>query len=127
MLPFLRFTITISRFSITILFLQAICLSFPDTSVLSYACAYEQSDSDKSSEITRLSDQLRTADPEGRREAAMGLSHFKEKAVLSILLGALNDSSPTVRAAVVTSLGNIGDSSVVTSLAPLLATDKEVF
>ena len=125
--PFLRFTITISRFSITILFLQAISLSFLDTSVLCYSSTYQQIDSDKSSEITRLSHQIRSADNEGRREAAMSLSHFKEKAVLSILLGALNDSSPTVRAAVVTSLGQVGDSSIVTSLAPLLATDKEVF
>jgi len=125
--PFLRFITTISRFSIIILFLQAISLSFAHALFLSHASGYQQSSSDKDPEIVRLADQLRTADPEGRREAVMGLSHFKEKAVTSILVGALNDSSPTVRAAVVTALGNIGDSSVVTSLAPLLAADKEVF
>jgi len=125
--PFLWFTTTISRFSIIILFLQTISFSFLHASVLSYALGHQQSSSDKDSEIALLSDQLRTGDAEARRDAAMSLSHFKEKAVVSILLGALNDSSPTVRAAVVTALGNIGDSSVVTSLAPLLAADKEVF
>jgi HEAT repeat protein len=125
--PFPRFTTTLSRFSIIILFLQAICLSSLHASVLPHASAYLQSSSEKDSEIARLADQLRTADPEGRREAAMGLSHFREKAVTSILVGALSDSSPTVRAAVVTALGHIGDSSVVTSLTPLLAADKEVF
>ena len=121
----LRVTNTVS-FSIIIL-LQAICLSFLQPAVLSHVPAYQQSSNDRDSEIARLSVQLRSADPEGRRDAAMSLSHFKEKTAGSILMGALNDSSPVVRAAIVTALGDIGDASAVSSLTRLLASDKDVF
>jgi len=77
--------------------------------------------------MARLSAQLKSADTEGRREAAMSLSRFKDKAVASLLLDALDDPSPIVRAAVVTALGDIADSSVVRALTRVLTSDKEVF
>jgi HEAT repeat protein len=123
----LRFTCTISRFSIIILLPQAICLTFLQNIGFSNETAYEQASNEKDSDVARLSAQLKTADTEGRREAAMGLSHFEDKAVTSVLLDAVNDPSPIVRSAVVTALGDLGDSSVVIALNRVLASDKEVF
>jgi HEAT repeat protein len=122
-----RFTHCIARFSIIILLPQSLCFSFIRTAILSYGPVFLQSSSEKDAEISRLSVQLRTADPEGRREAAMMLSHLKDKGAIPALIQALTDKSSLVRAAVVTALGDLGDSSVVTALTSTLTSDKDVF
>src|SRR5262249_17848867 len=123
----LRFPYIIARFSIVIFLAQAFNSSFLHAGVLTSVPAHQQSSSERDAEIARLSVQLRTADPEGRREAAISLSHFKNNAATSALIAALADSSLLVRAAAATSLGDIGDSSAVGALASRLASDKEDF
>jgi HEAT repeat protein len=122
-----RFTQTIAPFSIIFLLLLALGLSVAHTAVFADESTYQQPSGDKEAEITRLSTQLRTADPEARRDAAMALAHIKDKAVVPVLIGALNDQAPMVRAAVVTALGHLGDSSAVAALVSRLSSDKEVF
>src|SRR4029453_10274080 len=107
-----RFNQTIAHVSIIFLLHLASGLSVVQAAPLADGSAYQQP-STREAEIARLSTQLRTADPEGRREAAMALCHIEDKAVISILVGGLDDKEPMVRAAVVTALGQRGDSSVV--------------
>jgi HEAT repeat protein len=122
-----RFNQTIAPFSIIFLLHLASGLSVVQAAPLADGSAYQQPSTNKEAEIARLSTQLRTADPEGRREAAMALCHIEDKAVISILVGGLDDKEPMVRAAVVTALGQRGDSSVVPAIVSRLSSDKEVF
>jgi len=121
------FTHSISPFSIIFLLQLAHGLSFVQAAPLAGGAAYQQPSGDKEAEIARLSTQLRTADPEGRREAAIALSHIRDKAITSILIGGLDDPAPMVRAAVVTALGQSGDPSAVNAIVSRLSSDKEVF
>ncbi len=78
-------------------------------------------------EVARWSAQLRSADQEARRDAAMNLARIEGAAATSALLSALRDASPLVRAVVVAGLGERADASVASAIAAQLASDKDVF
>jgi HEAT repeat protein len=78
-------------------------------------------------EVAHWSAQLKSGDPEERREAAMKLSRIEGSAATSSLVSALTDPSPLVRGAVVASLGERADTSVASPLAARLTSDKDAF
>lgn len=78
-------------------------------------------------EVAHWSAQLKSADQEERRDAAMKLSRIEGSAATSALVSALTDPSPLVRAAVAASLGERADTSVASPLAARLASDKDAF
>ena len=78
-------------------------------------------------EVAHWSAQLKSADQEERRDAAMKLSRIEGSAATSALVSALTDRSPLVRAAVVASLGERADTSVASPLAARLTSDKDAF
>ena len=78
-------------------------------------------------EVARWSAQLKSGDPEERREAAMKLSGVEGSAATSALVSALTDPSSLVRASVVASLGERADTSVASPLAASLTSDKDAF
>ena len=78
-------------------------------------------------EVAHWSAQLKSGDPEQRREAAMKLSRLEGSAATSALVSALTDASPLVRGAVVASLGEREDPSVASPLAARLTSDKDAF
>ena len=78
-------------------------------------------------EVAHWSAQLKSGDPEQRREAAMKLSRIEGSAATSALVSALTDASPLVRGAVVASLGERADPSAAAALAARLTSDKDAF
>lgn len=78
-------------------------------------------------EVAHWSAQLKSADVQERREAAMSLSRIDGEAATSALVGALTDPSPLVRAVVAAGLGERPDPSVVPLLAARLTSDKDAF
>ena len=78
-------------------------------------------------EVGQWSAQLKSGDPEQRREAAMQLSRIEGNAATSALVSALTDPSPLVRGAVAASLGERADPSVASPLGARLTSDKDAF
>ena len=78
-------------------------------------------------EVAHWSTQLKSGDPEERREAAMKLSRLEGGAATSALVSALTDPSPLVRGAVAASLGERADPSVASPLGARLTSDKDAF
>ena len=78
-------------------------------------------------EVAHWSAQLKSGDPEERREAAMKLSRIEGSAATSALVSALTDPSPLVRGAVAASLGERADASVASPLGARLTSDKDAF
>jgi HEAT repeat protein len=94
---------------------------------LARAPVCQQKSSPTDSEVTHWQSQLRSSSVEERREAAMQLALLKSEAAFRALASAVNDPSPQVRAAVVTSLAEHGDEAAVSILAARLAIEKDRF
>lgn len=79
------------------------------------------------SEVARWAAQLKSGDLEERRDAVVSLSRLDGDAALSALVSALSDVSSSVRAHVLTSLGERSDPKVVPLIVSRLASDKDPF
>lgn len=78
-------------------------------------------------EVAHWSAQLKSADPEERRNAVLILSNLDGDTATSALLTALTDKSPAVRALAVTGLGERSDNRIVPFVAARLSSDKDPF
>lgn len=92
-----------------------------------FSSSLGQSSSDRSSEIARLVDQLKSSDEEKRRDAALQLAAIDSPATIPALTSLLNDPSERIRALVITSLAQVGNSSMVPLIAARLSQDKKPF
>jgi len=82
---------------------------------------------DLSSEIARLINQLKSSDEEERRDATLKLASLDTPAVIPALTSVLNDPSERIRALAITGLAQMGDSSLVPTVAARLLQDKKPF
>jgi HEAT repeat protein len=78
-------------------------------------------------EVARWSRQLKSAGQEERIEAALNLAHIESATATSALVSALTDSSPLVRAVVLTGFADRPDSSTAPLIAARLTSDKDAF
>jgi HEAT repeat protein len=78
-------------------------------------------------ELALLSAQLKSSDVEERRSAVMILSHLDGDSATSVLVSALNDKSPAVRALVLAGLGERSDNTIVPLVVARLSSDKDPF
>ena len=78
----------------------------------------QQRSDDIDAEIARLNTQLNSSDAEERRSAVLALSTLETPAARNSLIAALGDRSERVRAAAITGLGRLGDSSLATIMPP---------
>ena len=113
--------------SLALLFVARITGTNLNPLSLTRGASYQQKSSAADAEVARWQSQLSSPSIEERREAAMQLARLKSEAAFRTLASAVNDPSPQVRAAVVTSLAEHDDEAAVPILANRLAIEKDPF
>ena len=125
-MPAVQHARLITRLLVVICFARSVGVSLPQV-LPSQTGINQQNARGSETEVAHLSAQLKSADQEERRDAAMKLAHIQGDAATAALIAALTDPAPGVRALVLAALGERTDTSVVPLVAARLTSDKDVF
>jgi len=84
-------------------------------------------DQSTQAEVARWTAQLKSGDQEQRRDAVMVLSRIDDDNAVSALISAVTDSSPSVRAHVLSALGERSETKVLPYIVARLTSDKDPY